>query len=173
MLGIRNGYQKTVTIWLKSNGHQQGTTLIEIMLAISLSIMIMGELILTTGLCTSTFKNVGASNLVRYSAYSAGRIVEDDLRGATMFEIAGSDRLCINSSGGGNVEYYLNDSQIYRYLTNSNGISRVPIAENISQMHFSPVGNSIGITIRSEYGQQYFLYNSVIYPRALAFSSEE
>jgi len=166
MLAICNSYQKTIAILLNLKMAQKGTTLIEMLLAMSLSSLVISALCLIMGFCGAVYERTGDSEMVVYAARCAGRIIEDDLRRSFSAQVYDNSRLIINLSDGGTVEYYLAENQIYRDLTNSNGTTRLPITENITQLYFTEHLKAIGVFIKAERGQQNFDHRSFVHPRA-------
>jgi Tfp pilus assembly protein PilW len=171
MLGVCDGNQKTIAHWLYLRFSQsEGTTLVEMLLAISLSTILVSALIVISRFGLAAFTEMRDLNLAVYSARSAGRVIEEDLRGAAWVQSVDPGRLVINPSSGGSVEYYLSDKKICRHLTNNNGNSTVPIAENISCVDFTNDLNLVGVIIRADCGKQQFTHQCMVYPRAIALS---
>lgn len=171
MLGIWDGDQETIDYWLHLRFFQsKGTTLVEMLLAISLSTILVTALIVISRFGLVAFTEMRDSNLAVYSARSAGRMIEEDLRGAASVQSIDSGRLVINPSSGGSVEYYLSDKKICRHLTNNNVNSTIPIAENISCLGFTNDLNLVGVIIRADCGKQQFTHQCMVCPRAMALS---
>lgn len=127
---------------------KQGTTLLEILLALGLGSLIIAALLTTYMSAGNSYQKLAAYSDAQYSARSSLDQIGQDIRGACVIEIiAGGTGLSLLTSSGDLIRYWTENDQLYRVKTTSLGTAKVPIAEQVSFLSFAGNAGLVTATI--------------------------
>lgn len=128
--------------------HNQGATLLEIVLALGLSSLIIGALVTVYLSASSAYQKLAAYADAQYSARSVIDQIGKDIRGAAVIEIAtGGLEIELVSSNNDLIRYYMENNQIYRQTTAGYATGTVPIADKVNSLTFNDNNGLVTATI--------------------------
>lgn len=147
------------------NWSNSGTTLAEVLLAISLGFLLMAGSISVYWSGSQAFAKLSADAEAQYSARSAMQEIGEDIRSASAVEVQADGTELKLWTSGQIVRYFMDNNQMYRSVIKSNGTSTVPIAENVSQLSFEVSLNLVTIGIGITVNDLTYHLSSSVYPR--------
>ncbi|MDD4170615.1 MAG: hypothetical protein PHQ94_00095 [Syntrophomonas sp.] len=148
----------------------RGTTLVEVLAAISLGSLMMVGLLSVYWSGSNAFAKLAANAEAQYSARSAMQQIGEDIRRASAVEVQGDGIILSLSTPGESVGYYRANNQLYRVVTTSTGTATVPIAENVSQLSFGTGATMVTINIDITVGGLTYQLSTTVNPRLIETS---
>jgi prepilin-type N-terminal cleavage/methylation domain-containing protein len=142
---------------------EAGFTLVEMLVSLALASLIVTGLMSVYWSGNNSFTRQSANSEAQYGARSAMQRVIKDVRIATVAPVVLEDNTkLVLTQASGNVEYYRNPSN--NNLYRSSGGTAVPVAEDISYLHFSDSVSPLKIIIEATVqNKPYRLSSSVAY----------
>lgn len=131
-----------------ATGSNQGTTLLEMLVALALGALLISGLISFFWSGINIFGDQAERTELQYSARTSMQQMGDDIRSAQAVEIQEyGAKINIVSTSGETVRYYRLNNQLYREATSSRGTAKVPVAENIAYLNFVGTYRLITVTV--------------------------
>ncbi len=134
---------------LRHSNH--GASFIEVLLALTLGLLIIGGLVSIYGSGSNAFTQLAFHADAQYTARSSMQQIGEDIRRASVVEVQESGTILRIQLPDQQIRYFAGNNQLYRTIIKSNGTSTFPIAENVTQFQVE-VNNtlvSINITVNS------------------------
>lgn len=148
--------------------HNQGTTLLEVLLALGLSWLIAGLLLMIYTNSSNAYLTLAAYADAQYTARSIMEQIGDDIRGAPVLEAtAGGSELKVTAYNHDLIRYRLEGNQLYRLKTTGSGTAKVPIAENVSAIRFEDSNGLITSNVEITIDQTSYHLNRIFGSRLL------
>lgn len=133
----------------------QGTTLVEMLVALALSSLLMGGFVSVYWSGSYIFAEQAAYAEAQYLVRSSVQQMAADIRRASTVAILDNGaQLSLVSVSGEVVRYYRYNNQLFREGITSRGTARVPIAENISGLQFKGTASLVIFSIEATVGGQ-------------------
>jgi prepilin-type N-terminal cleavage/methylation domain-containing protein len=151
----------------------QGTTLLEMLVALALGAIIISGLISFYWSGCNIFGDQMERTELQYSARTSMQQMGDDIRSAQEVEIQEyGAKINIVSTSGETVRYFRQNNQLYREATSSRGTAKVPVAENITYLNFASTYRLITVTIEGNRDRITYRLSTSINPRLISKTGE-
>lgn len=151
-----------------SSGREHGRIFLDLLAALCLFLLIMGILQQLTGFFCGSYGRYAAQAELHYSARMALDCIEKDLRCARDFQVsADGSKLVITDAKDQNIRIFVRNANLYRQ-----DVSSIPVAENMSAVHFIKKGDGLLVQLKLTDGQNSFRLDFFCYARALKDQGE-
>jgi Type II secretory pathway, component PulJ len=146
----------------------RGTTLLEVLLALGLSSLLVGLLLMVYTSSSNAYQTLAAYADAQYTARSIMGQIGDDIRGAPVIETAaGGAELRVTAYNHDIIRYQLEGDQLYRLKTTGSGTAKVPIAEKVSAIRFEASNGLITTNVEITIDQTSYRLNRVFGSRLI------
>jgi len=151
-----------------SAGREHGSVFLDLLVGLCLSLLILGIIQQLTGFFCASYGRHAAQAELQYSARMALDCIEKDLRCARDFQISADGRkLIIRDAKDQNIRIFVQNTNLYRQ-----DVSSIPVAENMSAVHFTKKDDGLLAQLKLTDGQNNFCLEFFCYARALKGQGE-